>query len=191
MFVTIRSLALSGALIGSIALPLAAQRGGPPLIQGQGPGMPAMGPEGAPRMTPRGPAGALLAARAQLGLTDDQVKRLETLATQQGAALAPAPGDMMRARADLLDAMKGEGDAAALKRAMDKAHQLRTERALAMLKARQDARAILTADQRVKADAMRPMRGGMGRGRMMRGGRMRGGMGPQARPDRPFDGNQP
>jgi Spy/CpxP family protein refolding chaperone len=134
----------------------------------------------------RGPAGALLAARAQLGLSDEQVKRLEALAAQQATALAPAAGDRLRARADLMDAMKGEGDAAALKRAMDKAHQLRTERALAMLKARQDARAILTADQRSRADALRgPRRGGPGRG-MRRGGGARGmrpGMGPMMRPD--------
>jgi hypothetical protein len=194
MFVAIRTIALTGALFASLGLPLVAQRGGPPMIPGQGPGANAARPDNAPPRAPRGPAGMLLAARTQLGLSDEQVKRLESLATQQAVALAPAPGDMLRARADLMDAMKGEGDAAALKRAMDKAHQLRTERAVAMLKARQDARAILTADQRTKADAMRPMRGmrgargmrggqgmrgmrGMqGRGGMMGGGQMRGGM---------------
>lgn len=156
--------ALAGLLLFAGAGPLLAQR---PM----------------PIAAPRGPAGALLAARTQLGLTEEQVRRLEALATQQAAGLAPNPGDMLRARADLLDAMKGEGDAAALKRAMDKAHQLRTERALAMLKARQEARAILTADQRSRADALRAARRGMAR-------EMRRGMGRGLRRGRP-DGAAP
>lgn len=116
------------------------------------------------------PAAVLLTARGPLGLTDEQVARLERLAAAQSATLTGSPGDPLRARADLVDAMRGEGDAAALKRAMDRLHQLRTERALARLKARQEARAILTADQRAKADAMRgAMRAN--RGAMRRGGR--------------------
>lgn len=112
---------------------------------------------GPPRMPMRAtsPAAQLLAARGPLALTDEQAARLERLAVAQQGTLTGAPGDLLRARADLLDAMKGEGDAVALKRAMDRLHQLRTDRALARLKARQEARAILTADQRAKADAMR------------------------------------
>lgn len=162
----IATLVFAGAMLTSLR-PVAAQRG------------PAPTP-----MRGASPAALLLGARADLGLTDEQVGRLERLATAQNATLTGSPGDVLRARADLADAMKGEGDAAALKRAMDRLHQLRSDRALARLKARQDARAILTADQRAKADAMRNamrrgggMRGGMRGMRGMRGGRG-GAMGP-------------
>jgi Spy/CpxP family protein refolding chaperone len=122
-------------------------------------------------MPARNPAAALLGAREALGLSADQVARLEALAAAQTRANPGNPGDMLRARADLMDAMKGEGDAAALRRAMDRAHQLRTERALATLKARQDARAILTADQRSRADALRQTRRMRGQGRVWGGRR--------------------
>lgn len=136
----------------------------------------AQGPEPARPPIGRSPAAALLAARSALGLAPEQVSRLEALAAAQGRAMPGNPGDGLRARADLMDAMKGEGDAGALRKAMDRMHQLRTERALAMLKARQDARAVLTAEQRAKADAFRAnrrMQGGMRGGRR---GEMRGGM---------------
>ncbi|MFN8875723.1 MAG: Spy/CpxP family protein refolding chaperone [Gemmatimonadota bacterium] len=128
----------------------------------------AQGPDAAAPPIGRGPAAALLAARGPLGLTAEQVTRLEALAASQARAMPGNPGDMLRARADLLDAMKGEGDAAMLRKAMERMHQLRMDRALATLKARQEARTILTADQRAKADAFRA-------NRRMRGG-MRGGM---------------
>lgn len=105
------------------------------------------------------PAATLAQHKAALNLTDDQVKRLEALAAQQKGALEPNVGAQLRARADLADARKGEGDLVATRKAMDKLAQLRIDGAMAHLKAMQDARAILTAEQRDKLPAMR---GGMG-----------------------------
>lgn len=181
----------SAALLVVAALPASAQRRAPgaaadsaaPARGMRGPGGP--GGPGAP-MLPRGPGGspaAMLARLKQpLNLTDDQVKRLEALASQQRTALEPNVGAMLRARADLADARKGEGDIAATKKALEKLAALRIDQQVAHLKAAQEARAILTADQREKLGGMRAaMRGGMMR--RMRGGPggpmgMRRGMGP-------------
>lgn len=184
----LRSALVLGALVAS-ASAAAAQPGRAPMP------MPGRGAS---------PAVALLSARAALGLTEEQIARLERLATAQAAAPAGAPGDALRARADLVDALRGEGDPVALKRAMDRMHQIRTDRAVARLRARQEARAILTAEQRAKADAMRQaMRGARreamrnGRRGMMRDGMRRNGGGqrrgaPQGMPPRPpLDEPQP
>ena len=158
----------SALMLAVVALPAAAQR------------------PAAPSAPMRGPAAAMLAARESLGLTADQVSRLEALAATQAKAMPGNPGDAMRARADMLDAMKGEGDAAALKRAMDRMHQVRTERALAALRFRQEARAVLSAEQRAKADAWmasrRMGRGGGGRGGLRGRGVDRGPRGPRRGP---------
>ena len=116
------------------------------------------------------PAAMLAHMKAQLNLTDDQVKRLETLAAQQKGALEPNVGAMLRARADLADARKGEGDLVATRKALEKLATLRVDGAMAHLKAMQDARAILTAEQREHLPAM--MGGMMGgpTGGMNRGG---------------------
>jgi Spy/CpxP family protein refolding chaperone len=144
------------------------------------------GPAGGPGGFGGGPIGRLIAAKQQLGLTDDQVKKLEALRTTQQAQLAPNASQMLRLRADLLDAEKGDGDLAAARKALEKINAARTDRAVAMLKARQDVRAILTADQKAKVDAwMAEHRGGHGRmgpghgGRAMQWGQggMRGGRG--------------
>ena len=52
------------------------------------------------------PASNLLRLRQQLELTDEQVKRLETL--QQAAPPEPKASEMLRAQADLMDATKGD-----------------------------------------------------------------------------------
>jgi len=146
------------------------------------------------------PAAMLLAMRGPLALTPDQVTRLQALRD------APRPdgqaSDMLRARADLMDAMKGDGNLAAARAAMDRMAKLRTDRAIAGLKARQDARAVLTPAQKTKLDNQRRQaagrlratrRGGAGRGWRagigmgpggMRGpGRMGGMGGGMRRPD--------
>lgn len=103
------------------------------------------------------PVASLLRLRGQLALTDDQVKRLEAM---QGAALpAPNQAEALRARADLLDAMKGDGNLQAARTAMDRMNKQRTDRAIAQLKLRQDARAVLTAEQKTKLDNMRSAQG--------------------------------
>jgi hypothetical protein len=95
----------------------------------------------------------LLRARTQLELTDEQVTRLEALAA------APAPksnaSDMMRARADLLDATQGDGNLAGARAALDKLSRLRNDQLLARIKTQQEVRAVLTPAQRAKVDNVR------------------------------------
>lgn len=120
------------------------------------------------------PAAHVLQMRAALALSDDQVKRLETLAASQRITLEPNRGAMLRAEADMADAMKGEGDLVAARAAMDKMSRLHNDAAIAHMKAMQDARAVLTAEQRDKMHGMMPM--GMGMQHPGPGGPM--GMGP-------------
>ena len=169
-----RLIASVGMLLAA-AIPAFAQQPRTPRTQ-PAPGAtgPAQGAPGAGAMhagMPMGmggsPAAMLAQHKAALNLTDDQVKRLEALAAQQKGALEPNVGAELRARADLADARKGEGDLVATRKAMDKLAQLRIDGAMAHLKAMQDARAVLTAEQREKLPAMR---GGMGMGGGMMGG---------------------
>jgi Spy/CpxP family protein refolding chaperone len=125
-----------------------------------------------------GPAALFLRQRDRLQLTDEQVRRLEALAN------APRPrgnaSDLLRARADLMDAMQGDGNVAAAKAAMDRMASLRTAQALDGMKRLQEARAVLTPAQRAQvAQARRGLRGErMQRGRGGRGPGMGRGMGP-------------
>ena len=130
----------------------------------------------------------LLRARQQLELTDEQVKRLEALAS------APAPksnaSDRMRAQADLLDATHGDGNMAGARAALDKLSRMRNDQLLARIKTQQDVRAVLTPVQRAKIDNRRQQlrnRAGANRPRGMRqdgmrqdgkrqGGKRQGGM---------------
>ncbi len=123
----------------------------------------------------------LLRARQQLELTDEQVKRLEALAS------APAPksnaSDRMRAQADLLDATHGDGNMAGARAALDKLSRMRNDQLLARIKTQQDVRAVLTPVQRAKIDNRRQQlrnRAGANRPRGMRQGR--GQMGPGMMP---------
>ena len=116
----------------------------------------------------------LLRARQQLALTEDQVKRLEALAS------APAPksnaSDRMRAQADLLDATQGDGNMAGARAALDKLSRVRNDQLLARIKTRQDVRAVLTPVQRAKIDSRRQQlrnRAGANRPRGMRQDGMR------------------
>ncbi|GAB1343996.1 Spy/CpxP family protein refolding chaperone [Gemmatimonas sp.] len=166
-----------------------AQAGGAPVRprDGQAPGGmmrrgggPGGGPDGAPgRMGaargPRGnPAAMLLRMRSELELTDDQVKKLEALQD------APAPraneADMLRARADLLEATQGDGNLSKARAALDRLSALRNERMLAGLKVRQDARAVLTAQQKTRLDNQRGQFRGRGAMRGERGQRGQRGM---------------
>ena len=137
------------------------------------------------------PAAMLLRARQQLELTDEQVKRLEALAS------APAPksnaSDRMRAQADLLDATHGDGNMAGARAALDKLSRLRNDQLLARIKAQQDVRAVLTPVQRAKIDNRRQQlrnraganrQGGMRQDGMRQGGMRqgRGQMGPGMMP---------
>jgi Spy/CpxP family protein refolding chaperone len=156
-------------------------RGGPPRVGGQAgaPGAPAAAPRAErPRVTGWGPAALFLRQRDRLQLTDEQVRRLEALAN------APRPrgnaADLLRARADLMDAMQGDGNLTAAKAAMDRMASLRTAQALDGMKRLQEARAVLTPAQRAQVEqARRGLRGErMQRGRGGRGPGMGRGMGP-------------
>ena len=110
----------------------------------------------------------------QLALTEDQVKRLEALAS------APAPksnaSDRMRAQADLLDATQGDGNMAGARAALDKLSRVRNDQLLARIKTQQDVRAVLTPVQRAKIDNRRQQlrnRAGANRPRGMRQDGMR------------------
>lgn len=118
----------------------------------------------------------LLRMRSELQLTDDQVKKLEALQA------TPAPrtneADLLRARADLLEATQGDGNLSKARAALDRMSALRNERMIAGLKQRQEARAVLTAEQKTRLDNWRGQRQGQ-----LRGGRAGRGFG-AARPER-------
>ena len=191
---------LAGAATSSIAL---AQAGPPtppnPPVSRPRQVAPVPGPRRAPALgqagvsAPRGPdaspggdgeVGRLLRARRRLELTDDQVKKLEAMAA------APRPetnrSDMMRAQADMMDAMKGDGNLAGVRSALDKMSRLRNDQAIARLKVRQDMRGVLTATQKVTLDRLRGDRGTQMGARRSRGGpdmrNRRGGRAKQMRP---------
>lgn len=122
----------------------------------------------------------LIAMKAQLELTDVQVKKLESL--RSAPRQKPNEAELLRARADMVEAMQGDGDLSKARAALDKMSRLRNDEQIARLKERQDVRSVLTATQKTKLDNMRGMmrqrmRGGMkARMKGMRGGRK--GMGP-------------
>lgn len=157
---------------GRRGAPDAGRRGGPP------PAERPTGPRGDLMRAEASPAAMLLRQRERLSLTPEQVTRLETLAAAQRQALAPvSPAQQLRLRADLLDAMQGTGNPQAARAALDKMSAQRNERIVAGLRARQEAQAVLTPEQRAQADAMRRavMRQVAGDGRDARG--VRGGRG--------------
>jgi len=115
----------------------------------------------------RGPVGMLLGMTSQLELTDDQVKKLESL--RNAPHPKPNQSDMLRARADMMDATQGDGDLTKARAALDRMSKLRTDEQIARLKERQDVRAVLTAAQKTKLDNMRgAMRGQVRQVRQMR-----------------------
>lgn len=185
----------AAAVVGlTVATSADAQRPGRPRDGAPGPQAGAMsrdpvGPQG--RRGPDGPRGnaaaMLLRLKERLALTDDQVKRLEA----QAAAGAPKANasDMLRARADLMDAMQGDGNLGGARTALERMSRLRTDRMIAGLKQRQEARAVLTDDQKRTLDNMR-------QGARERGGRgargLRGRRGVEGQPGlRPGAGRTP
>lgn len=108
-----------------------------------------------------GPASNLLRMREQLELTDDQVKKLESL--QLSPRAQPNAAEMLRARADLMDATKGDVNLEKARAAFDRMARVKTDAQLAQLKSRQELRNVLTLGQRAKLDAFgRSMRDGRG-----------------------------
>jgi len=109
----------------------------------------------------------MLRMRQQLELTDDQVTKLEALRNAPRPAVNEA--DMLRARADLMDATKGDVNTEKARAAFDRMAKIRTDVQVAQLRARQDARNVLTPAQRTRMDTfagnMRAGRGAAMRGR--------------------------
>lgn len=101
----------------------------------------------------RHPATMLLRARTPLELTDNQIKCLE--ARQAAPALQSNASDMMRARADLLDATQGDGNLAGARVALDKLSRLHNDQMLPRIKTQQDVRAVLTPARQSKVDNVR------------------------------------
>lgn len=109
------------------------------------------------------PAAMILSQREKLGLTDDQVNRLETLKAAFVSA-EPAPADLMKLRQDLAAASQGEANISAARAAMNKINEATTNALVARLEAHNKARAVLNADQQAQFDAAemrRPMAGMM------------------------------
>jgi len=151
--------------------------------QGGAPGL-ARGVDAQARGGARGnPAAMLLRMRSQLNLTEDQVKKLEAL--QNSASPKPNASDRLRAQADLMDAMQGDGNLAKARTALDRLSALRNEQMMVALRQRQEARAVLTTTQKTTLDNLRQQRGGKarrGRGPYGRGQGGRGmgrGLGPR------------
>jgi len=126
----------------------------------------------------------LLRQRTRLELTAEQVTRLEALAqTQRSARSSVSPGQPLRLRADLMDAMAGDGNLQAARTALDKLSAAQNERIIAGLRARQEARAVLTPEQRAQVEAARGPGNRFAMNRAGRGGpgSMQGARGPQGR----------
>jgi Spy/CpxP family protein refolding chaperone len=143
---------------------------------------PGQKPQAGPMTPPRSPAEMLLRQRDRLQLTDDQAKRLEALGASQRDALKPNRASSLRAQADLADAEDRE-NLDAQRSALEKLSRIRIDREIAQRKSMQDARAVLTPEQRdrlpgLMIGGMRGGRGGLGGGMMGRGrGFGRGGAG--------------
>jgi len=149
--------------------PIEGQMGGAMMRRG---GPPDMGM----RMSGAGPAGRILGLRSQLGLSADQVSRLEALQKSQAASIKPRSSDALRARADLMDAEQ-KGDLNAAHAIIDRIAKQRADDQFAQLQARKTAAEVLTADQKAKLEQFRGARrhGGMRGGRGRRGGARVGG----------------
>ncbi|MBI4410638.1 MAG: Spy/CpxP family protein refolding chaperone [Gemmatimonadetes bacterium] len=143
---------LALALVLAAARSLSAQEPQPQ----HGPGMMGMAMAGCPMMGAghAGGAAAALAHRERLGLTADQVKRLEAIAAAEREAVRSREPALMRARADLLEASSPEINLDRARVPLERLEKLRTEVALEHLKARRDARQALTAEQRARLEAL-------------------------------------
>ncbi|MBC8086505.1 MAG: hypothetical protein H7Z40_04515 [Phycisphaerae bacterium] len=101
------------------------------------------------------PAGLILQMRERLGLTDDQVNRLETL---KAGYVEPSQTELVKLREELAAVSAGEVNLQAARSAMNKLNDATTNATLARLDERNKARAVLNADQQVQFDAMQARR---------------------------------
>ncbi|MGV3709583.1 MAG: Spy/CpxP family protein refolding chaperone [Gemmatimonas sp.] len=105
------------------------------------------------------PAGQILAQREKLGLTDDQVNRLEALKTSF-ASKEIAPAEMQKLREELATASRGEANIEAARAALARMSAAQNEVVIARLVAHNEARAVLNADQQAQLDAAEARRPG-------------------------------
>jgi len=117
------------------------------------------------------PAGMILQMRERLGLTDDQVNRLETL---KSTFVEPSQTELTKLREELATVSKGEVNLPVARAAMNKLNDATTNVMLARLDARNQARAVLNGDQQVQFDALEARRPQFlqGGGMMGAGGRI-------------------
>jgi Spy/CpxP family protein refolding chaperone len=132
--------------------------------------------EGACPMKAGAGAARLLSQRAELELTAEQVQRLEALAAAAAEAKHAGHAEMMQSQQALRQA--AEGDAAAVRGAVDGVAKAHADRLLQDLRRQQEARAVLTAAQRAKLDELLMAGSGMDHCPMMQGGHGPGGHGP-------------
>ncbi len=110
----------------------------------------------------------------RLGLTDDQMTRLEQLQQTHQTAAQAAQAEMVKAQAEVQSLMMApERDMRALETAIRKLNELQTTQQIEALKHQEAYKQVLTAEQREKLTAL----GEIGRafaGRAVMGGRMGG-----------------
>jgi Spy/CpxP family protein refolding chaperone len=111
------------------------------------------------RVEGNSPAGQILAQREKLGLTDDQVNRLEALKTSF-ASKEIAPAEMQKLREELATASRGEANIEAARTALAKMSAAQNEVVIARLVAHNEARAVLNGDQQAQLDAAEARRPG-------------------------------
>jgi hypothetical protein len=92
------------------------------------------------------PADRILRVRAELKLDTTQMLKLRELGNRQGAALARATSNYLRAEADLLETSRGS-DFGARRSAMERRSKAAIEGEMVRLGAEKEARAVLTARQ--------------------------------------------
>ncbi|HEV2150077.1 MAG TPA: Spy/CpxP family protein refolding chaperone [Longimicrobiaceae bacterium] len=117
----------------------------------------------------QGPAAALQ-HKQELGLTADQVQRLEALQKSAHPGHMQMMGQMQAIHQEIAKATEGERfDEAAARAAFGRMGEMHTEMGVAMLRARHQTQQILTAEQREKLSRL-------GGGMMGMHGMMMGGM---------------
>lgn len=101
----------------------------------------------------------VLKQRQELGLSNEQVTRIEALKAREAAANKTAMEQMSTLHKQINAASSEDRfDEAAARTAFGRMGELHTEMGVAMMRTRQDVRAVLTSQQR---DKLKDIRGGM------------------------------
>lgn len=115
---------------------------------------------GAMSMMLPGPA-MMVSQRQDLGLSNTQVSRLDSLAAMQQQVMQRFMPQAMRAMADLIQASTGDIDVNAAREAHERLATAHGDMLAGNLEAMKSARAILTPQQRTRWDAYIAQQGGM------------------------------